>query len=216
MLYSTVYPHAELGDLTIASDGEAIVGLWIEGQKYFAGKVAGNLQRRDDLPVFAQVRAWLDRYFDGDPLPVATLHLKPGGTPFQQRVWKLLAASLTAGCAPTPSSPRRSHAIAVVRPRRAPLARRTGATHLHYPALPSRDRLGRQPDRIRRRHRPQGLAAGARGRRPDRPLRAEARHRLVGACEACTPRRSTGDAWKLSAIARYRPFFSAGANFGLA
>ena len=91
MLYSTVYPHAELGDLTIASDGEAIVGLWIEGQKYFAGKVAGNLQRRDDLPVFAQVRAWLDRYFDGDPLPVATLHLKPGGTPFQQRVWKLLA-----------------------------------------------------------------------------------------------------------------------------
>ena len=91
MLYSTVYPHAELGDLTIASDGEAIVGLWIEGQKYFAGKVAGNLQRRDGLPVFAQVRAWLDRYFDGDPLPVATLHLKPGGTPFQQRVWKLLA-----------------------------------------------------------------------------------------------------------------------------
>ena len=91
MLYSTVYPHAELGDLTIASDGEAIVGLWIEGQKYFAGKVAGNLQRRDDLPVFAQVRAWLDRYFDGDPLPVATLPLKPGGTLFQQRVWKLLA-----------------------------------------------------------------------------------------------------------------------------
>ena len=91
MLYSTVYPHAELGDLTIASDGEAIVGLWIEGQKYFAGKVAGNLQRRDGLPVFAQVRAWLDRYFDGDPLPVATLPLKPGGTPFQQRVWKLLA-----------------------------------------------------------------------------------------------------------------------------
>ena len=91
MLYSTVYPHAELGDLTIASDGEAIVGLWIEGQKYFAGKVAGNLQRRDDLPVFAQVRAWLDRYFDGDPLPVATLPLKPGGTPFQQRGWKLLA-----------------------------------------------------------------------------------------------------------------------------
>lgn len=40
MLYSTVYPHAELGDLIIASDGEAIVGLWIEGQKYFAGKVA--------------------------------------------------------------------------------------------------------------------------------------------------------------------------------
>ena len=54
MLYSTVYSHAELGDLIIASDGEAIVGLWIEGQKYFAGKVAGNLERQDDLPVFAR------------------------------------------------------------------------------------------------------------------------------------------------------------------
>ena len=92
MLYSTVYPHAELGDLIIASDGEAIVGLWIEGQKYFAGKVAGNLERQDDLPVFAQAHAWLDRYFAGDPLPVTTLPLKPGGTPFQQRVWKLLAS----------------------------------------------------------------------------------------------------------------------------
>ena len=92
MLYSTVYPHAELGDLIIASDGEAIVGLWIEGQKYFAGKVAGNLERQDDLPVFAQAHAWLDRYFAGDPLPVTTLPLKPGGTPFKQRVWKLLAS----------------------------------------------------------------------------------------------------------------------------
>lgn len=92
MLYSTVHSHAELGDLTIASDGEAIVGLWIEGQKYFAGKVAGNLECRDDLPVFVQARAWLDRYFAGDPLPVATLTLKPEGTPFQQRVWKLLAS----------------------------------------------------------------------------------------------------------------------------
>ena len=92
MLYSTVYSHAELGDLIIASDGEAIVGLWIEGQKYFAGKVAGNLERQDDLPVFAQAHAWLDRYFAGDPLPVATLPLKPEGTPFQQRVWKLLAS----------------------------------------------------------------------------------------------------------------------------
>ena len=92
MLYSTVYSHAELGEHTIGSNGEAIVGLWIEGQKYFAGKVAGNLERQDDLPVFAQAHAWLDRYFAGDPLPVATLHLKPEGTPFQQRVWKLLAS----------------------------------------------------------------------------------------------------------------------------
>ena len=90
-MYRSATYASPVGEITLCSDGDALRGLWIEGQKYFAGKVAGNLQRRDDLPVFAQVRAWLDRYFDGDPLPVATLPLKPGGTPFQQRVWKLLA-----------------------------------------------------------------------------------------------------------------------------
>ena len=149
MLYSTVYSHAELGDLTIASDGEAIVGLWIEGQKYFAGKVAGNLECRDDLPVFVQARAWLDRYFAGDPLPVATLTLKPEGTPFQQRVWKLLAS--------IPYGELRTYADLGARRRHGERAQ----PHLHHPALPPRGRLGRQPDRLRRRHRAQGLAAGA-------------------------------------------------------
>lgn len=92
MVYSTVYSHPELGDLTIASDGNALTGLWLEGQKYFASKVAGNLETCDDLPVFAQARTWLDRYFAGDPLPVATLPLNPSGTAFQLRVWKMLAA----------------------------------------------------------------------------------------------------------------------------
>lgn len=33
-IYLTKY-DSKIGKLTIASDGERIIGLWIEGQKYF-------------------------------------------------------------------------------------------------------------------------------------------------------------------------------------
>ena len=91
MVYRTNYTHPGFGEITIASDGQNIVGLWMAGQKHFGGTVDGEMEPADDLPVFTQAKGWLDRYFAGDPLPVTTLPLKPGGTPFQQRVWKLLA-----------------------------------------------------------------------------------------------------------------------------
>ena len=91
MVYRTNCTHPGFGEVTIASDGQSIVGLWMAGQKHFGGTVDGEMEPADDLPVFTQAKGWLDRYFAGDPLPVATLPLKPGDTPFQQRVWKLLA-----------------------------------------------------------------------------------------------------------------------------
>lgn len=91
MIYSTAYRHDELGELTIASDGEAIVGLWMEGQKYFGSGLPQPFERRDDLPAFDAARAWLDRYFADDPLPASALPLAPRGTAFQRRVWGILA-----------------------------------------------------------------------------------------------------------------------------
>ena len=38
IIYITYYDSI-LGKLTIASDGENIIGLWIEGQKYFADTI---------------------------------------------------------------------------------------------------------------------------------------------------------------------------------
>ena len=88
--YSTIYHHDVLGDLTLACDGESVIGLWLEGQKYFEESVGEPLVRKDDVPVFDAARTWLDRYFVGDPLPVEALPLAPRGSDFRRRVWRIL------------------------------------------------------------------------------------------------------------------------------
>ena len=89
MYYSTVCP-SPLGTLTLGSDGESLVGLWLEGQKYFGGAVGAELVPRDDLPVFAAARQWLEQYFAGERPQPAALPLRPIGGEFRQRVWSLL------------------------------------------------------------------------------------------------------------------------------
>lgn len=79
-----------LGEITMASDGEALVGLWLESQLYFAATL-GESERRADLPIFAETRAWLARYFEGRD-PGALPPVNPRGTAFRQAVWRQLAA----------------------------------------------------------------------------------------------------------------------------
>lgn len=77
-----------LGPITLSSDGEALTGLWFDGQKYF-GATLSKEQAEKDLPVFTEARRWLEAYFAGkDPGP--TPPLNPKGTPFQKAVWDIL------------------------------------------------------------------------------------------------------------------------------
>ena len=41
-MYITTLP-SPVGQLTLASDGEGLTGLWLENQKYFAAGLAGSL-----------------------------------------------------------------------------------------------------------------------------------------------------------------------------
>jgi methylated-DNA-[protein]-cysteine S-methyltransferase len=85
--YSTVQSH--LGAILLTADGGALTGLYFEGQRY-APRPTPEWVRRDDLPVFAQARAWLDEYFAGRR-PAVDLPLAPKGTPFQRAVWRQIA-----------------------------------------------------------------------------------------------------------------------------
>lgn len=78
-----------LGPLSLASDGEAVTGLWMEGQKYFAAGLEAETEEQPDLPVFGQAAAWLDAYFEKRDLPPLP-PLSPNGSAFRRRVWRLL------------------------------------------------------------------------------------------------------------------------------
>lgn len=89
MLYSTNYV-SPLGKLTLASDGSSLVGLWIEGQKYFAAAMKEKPEIKDNLPVFQETTDWLDQYFAGKAPSPDTLPLAPAGSEFRRIVWDIL------------------------------------------------------------------------------------------------------------------------------
>uniref|UniRef100_UPI00402712F7 methylated-DNA--[protein]-cysteine S-methyltransferase n=1 Tax=Candidatus Scatomorpha intestinigallinarum TaxID=2840923 RepID=UPI00402712F7 len=78
-----------VGELTLASDGEVLTGLWIAGQKYHSAGL-GLESREVRLPVFEAAAAWLERYFSGERPEPRELPLAPRGSDFRQRVWRLL------------------------------------------------------------------------------------------------------------------------------
>lgn len=82
--------QSPLGPSVLASDGDSLVGLWLEGQKYFGGTMTEELAENPELPAFAAARKWLDHYFKGNKPPIADLPLAPRGGEFRQAVWDLL------------------------------------------------------------------------------------------------------------------------------
>ena len=87
MDYITHY-QSPLGGITMATDGEALTGLWFVGQRHFPARLpsAGELSA---LPVFAQTARWLDLYFSGH-IPDFTPKLTMRTTPFRKRVWEVM------------------------------------------------------------------------------------------------------------------------------
>ena len=89
MIYKTYY-SSPIGKLLLASDGESLTGLWIEGQKHYLYKINEQLVTNDNLEIFKEVKKWLDKYFKGEKVNINNLKLNPSGTKFQKEVWKVL------------------------------------------------------------------------------------------------------------------------------
>ncbi len=77
-----------LGGITLASDGDALCGLWFDGQKYFAGTLSQEHAEKP-LPVFDRTVEWLELYFSGKD-PSFTPPLQMRGSAFQCAVWNRL------------------------------------------------------------------------------------------------------------------------------
>ena len=88
--YYTTHIASPLGALMLASDGENLVGLWNEGQKYFGASIKGDMTEKPDLPILTAAKKWLDAYFAGEKPAISNLPLAPAGGEFRQIVWKIL------------------------------------------------------------------------------------------------------------------------------
>lgn len=87
MTYINHY-DSPLGGITLASDGQALTGLWFDGQKYF-GDTLSEQNETGALPVFDETKRWLDIYFRGEA-PDFTPPLSLNTTPFRRAVWEIM------------------------------------------------------------------------------------------------------------------------------
>lgn len=82
--------ESPFGKIILGSDGESLIGLWKEGQRYFDRTAPGQMLTMDSLEVFSAAKDWLGRYFAGLQPEISELPLSPIGGEFRQTVWNLL------------------------------------------------------------------------------------------------------------------------------
>ena len=89
MIYSTHY-NSPLGDILLASKDNKLIGLWIEGQKYYLSNLKEEIKENGEEEILTKTKKWLDRYFKGDKPDIHELELNPIGSEFRQEVWGIL------------------------------------------------------------------------------------------------------------------------------
>lgn len=87
MIYTNYY-NSPIGRITMASEGTALIGLWFEGQRYFADSIKEECTEKD-LDIFDDTSRWLDIYFSGKE-PDFTPKILITGTPFRKSVAEIM------------------------------------------------------------------------------------------------------------------------------
>ena len=87
MVYTCKY-KSSIGDILLATDEIGLIGLWFEGQKYFANTLPDE-HIPQETEILTETIKWLDMYFSGEE-PKFTPPLHPSGSSFRQAVWQIL------------------------------------------------------------------------------------------------------------------------------
>ena len=154
-----VHPHEHraaatvptpIGELLLVSDGDALVALRFDDERRGAPTAGAD---RD--PVIRSASAQLRAYFAGERTAF-DVPLRPGGTPFERRVWDALRE--------IPYGETTSYGAIAARIGEPGAARAVGRANGRNPhsgdrPVPSRHRRRRVADRLRRRTRLQARAA---------------------------------------------------------
>ena len=87
MVYTCKY-KSTIGNILLAADEIGLIGLWFEGQKYFANTLPDE-RISQETEILTETKKWLDIYFSGEE-PKFTPALHPTGSTFRQAVWQIL------------------------------------------------------------------------------------------------------------------------------
>lgn len=88
MFYSEY--DSPVGRLSAVCSECAVLGVWIEGQKYFLSKYNAAACTRRDNDIMHLCFDWLDAYFAGKRPAITSVPLDARGSDFQKLVWEKL------------------------------------------------------------------------------------------------------------------------------
>lgn len=88
MINFTKY-KSPIGNISLASKNNKLIGAWFEGQKYYLANISEELIQKED-EILIKTKEFLDEYFTGNEPSIDGLDLAPIGTEFRQEVWKIL------------------------------------------------------------------------------------------------------------------------------
>lgn len=88
-MYKTYYA-SPIGQIFILTDAYALLGLWLENQKYFGAGYDLEQAQQGETEVSRRVSAWLDAYFKGENPATDEIPLAPQVTEFRSKVLTVL------------------------------------------------------------------------------------------------------------------------------
>lgn len=89
-MYFCEFYDSPVGRLTIASDENSIVGVWLKHQRFYMVILQGQKSVEKETEVTILSKRWLDRYFIGKKPEISELPIKFIGSSFRVLVWELL------------------------------------------------------------------------------------------------------------------------------
>lgn len=180
--------HSPLGELVMSSDGSELTGLGLASQQSALEVSADARPQEKALPIFRETVRWLDSYFRGRA-PSFTPKLKLSGSDFQKRVCEIM---LTIPFGKTITYGEIAAQIARERGISRMSAQAVGGSggsksDFDNCSVSPGNRCGRQPHRLRRRHRAKNPAAKTRKSRYDEAVCAQEK---LGSKETVATRQS--------------------------
>lgn len=84
------YYKSPIGNISICSNHEKLVGLWFDDQKYYLGDFKNEQINEKENIILTKTKKWLDKYFRGEKPKINELDIEFIGTDFRKKVWKIL------------------------------------------------------------------------------------------------------------------------------